>query len=130
VLSAEPPYRGTGQAIGQVKSVLGQATLSRAGLTPLEPGTLIEPGDLLITQAEGYVGLTFIDDSRFTIGPRTRVKITHFQLNPTTQEGQFAAALTQGQMAVTSGSAGLHVHTPRATVRPVGTTAIAVEPAR
>ena len=56
-----------------------------------------------MTGADGRVGITFIDNSRFSLGPNSRIALEKFTFNPTTQEGEFLTKIERGTLAVISG---------------------------
>lgn len=92
------------EAIGQVKEVNGDVYLeSAAGKRPAALGADVFEADTLVTGADGTVGITFMDDSRFSAGPNSRVALEDFAYDPTTQTGTFTSRVERGSLAVTSG---------------------------
>ena len=90
--------------IGQIKNVSGEVYLLRQTLQlPAKPGDLVQQSDVLITGANGSVGLTFIDSSRLSAGPNSRIELKQFRFNPTTQDGEFVTDVQRGTLAVVSG---------------------------
>ena len=90
--------------IGQIKIVTGQVFLTRNNVQqPAKAGQLLEESDLLSTGANGSVGVTFIDNSRLSAGPNSRIELKQFRFNPTTQEGEFVTDVQRGTLAVVSG---------------------------
>lgn len=90
--------------IGQIKNVAGQVLLARNNVQqPAKTGDLIEPADVLTTGANGSVGITFIDSTRFSAGPNSRIELKQFRFNPTTQEGEFFTDVQHGTLAIVSG---------------------------
>src|SRR5262245_41611095 len=90
--------------IGQIKNVAGQVFLSRNNVQrPANTGDLIEQADVLTTGPNGSVGITFIDNTRLSAGPNSRVELKQFRFNPTTQEGEFMTDVQQGTLAIVSG---------------------------
>jgi hypothetical protein len=90
--------------IGQIKNVAGQVFLLRDNMQkPAKPGDLVEQADVLTTGPDGSVGITFIDNSRFSAGPNSRIELTQFRFNPTTQEGEFTTDVKRGTLAIVSG---------------------------
>lgn len=90
--------------IGRIKSTVGPATIVR-GATPLtaEIGQDLMPGDWLETGKDGRMSLTFIDDTRFSVGPDSRIGLAQFDYNRTTEKGSFIATVERGTIAVVSG---------------------------
>ena len=90
--------------IGQIKNVTGQAFLLRNNVQqPAKAGDLIEQADVLTTGPDGSIGITFIDNSRFSAGPNSRIELTQFRFNPTTHEGEFTTDVKRGTLAIVSG---------------------------
>jgi hypothetical protein len=99
-----PLHSAWAEAIGQIKTLAGDVTIVRHGTsTAAEAGSLLEKADTLVTGAGGRVGITFIDNSRFSMGPNSRIALEQFTFNPTTQEGEFRTKLERGTLAVRSG---------------------------
>ena len=90
--------------IGQIKNVAGQVSLVRNNVQqPAKTGDLLEQADVLTTGPNGSVGITFIDNTRFSAGPNSRIELKQFNFNPTTQEGEFVTDMQQGTLAIISG---------------------------
>ena len=90
--------------IGQIKNVAGQVSLVRNNVQqPAKTGDLLEQADVLTTGPNGSVGITFIDNTRFSAGPNSRIELKQFNFNPTTQEGDFVTDVQQGTLAIISG---------------------------
>jgi len=91
-------------AIGQIKTLSGDVSIVRANMkSPAKAGDLLEKADTLLTGADGRVGITFIDNARFSLGPNSQIALEKFTFNPTTQEGEFVTKVERGTLAVTSG---------------------------
>jgi hypothetical protein len=94
-------------AIGQIKTLSGDVSLVRNTVkSPAKVGDLLEKADTLMTGADGRVGITFIDNSRFSLGPNSQIALEQFTFNPTTQEGTFLTKIARGTLAVISGHIG------------------------
>jgi hypothetical protein len=95
--------------IGQIKTMTGEVTLIRNNVksTP-QPGDLLDQYDIIETGKDGSLGITFIDGSRFSAGPATRLELSQFQFNPTTHEGKFVADIKSGSLSVISGKIAKH----------------------
>lgn len=90
--------------IGQIKQVAGQAHIeSAAGERPAALGADVFEADTVVTGDDGSIGITFMDDSRFSAGPNSRIALESFAYNPTTQAGNFTSRVERGTLAVTSG---------------------------
>jgi hypothetical protein len=89
---------------GRVKASRGTAWIERAGARlPASVGTVVQEGDVVVTGADGAVGMTLADDSRLSIGPHTTLAIDRFAFNPTTHEGAHEVSLRRGTLAAVSG---------------------------
>ena len=92
------------EAIGQIKTLAGNVAIVRDNVrTPAKAGDLLEQADTLMTGTDGRVGITFIDNSRFSLGPNSQMALEKFTFNPTTQEGEFLTKIDRGTLAVISG---------------------------
>ena len=92
------------QSVGQVKVSSGAVSIERAGKRiPASVGTHIEAADNIVTGADGAAGITFVDNSRLSVGPNSTLAISRFNFNPTTHEGNFDSALKRGTLSVISG---------------------------
>ena len=90
--------------IGRVKKVSGDAFIERAGeKIKAASGLTLQPGDVLVTGDGGRLSVTFIDNSRFSAGPNSRVSVDRFEFNPTTHEGAFDSRIERGSLAIVSG---------------------------
>jgi hypothetical protein len=90
--------------IGQIKNVEGQVFRSRNNVQQVAgAGDLLEPADVLITGPNSSVGITFIDNSRFSAGPNSRIELKQFRFNPTTHEGEFVTDMQRGTLVIISG---------------------------
>lgn len=95
---------GATSEIGRIKSVVGAASLVRGKtVSPATPGELLEVGDLLKTGPGGRIGVTFIDNSRFALGPNTQIALSEFEFNDTTHVGKSLTTLNRGALAIVSG---------------------------
>jgi hypothetical protein len=119
--------------IGRVKSKLGTATVER-GTTSLSAsiGQQLMAGDWLVTGKDGQMSVTFVDNTRFAVGPDSRIGLKKFEYDPTTQKGSFIAKVERGSIAVVSGRIsksgrdGEQIETPDDTIDVNGTRFIVV----
>jgi len=90
--------------IGQVKMINGEVFIVRNDTkSPAKPGDLLQQYDVVETGSKGSVGITFIDNSRFSAGPNTRIELKQFRFNPTTHDGEFTTDMNRGTLAIISG---------------------------
>lgn len=124
--------------IGRIKSTVGPASVQRGEThIPASIGQELLPGDWLETGKDGRLSLTFADDTRFAVGPDSRIALTKFEYDPASQNGSFIAEVERGSIAVVSGritktrcgdqtagsgpSCGMEVRTPDSTLGIHGT---------
>lgn len=90
--------------IARVKQSSGTASVVR-GTQQLKaaPGLPLQPGDKLITGKDGRMSLTFVDNTRFAVGPNSQVLVSEFQYDKTRQKGSFVTQVDRGSLAVVSG---------------------------
>ncbi|HEY0437373.1 MAG TPA: FecR family protein [Phenylobacterium sp.] len=90
--------------IGRVKTVAGQASIVRGAQTlPATPGQTLSVKDVLTTGPDGRIGVTFIDNSRFAVGPNAKVSLAEFQFDETTHKGASLTQVDRGSLAIVSG---------------------------
>jgi len=90
--------------IGRIKSVAGAAQVVRGkAVTPATPGLQLLVSDVLTTGKDGRIGLTFIDNSRFAVGPNSRIALTQFEFDDTTHKGKSLTTVERGSLGVVSG---------------------------
>ncbi|HVU31302.1 MAG TPA: FecR domain-containing protein [Sphingomicrobium sp.] len=119
--------------IGRIKSSVGTANVERgAASLSASIGQELMPGDWLVTGKDGRMSLTFVDDTRFAVGPDSRIGLKKFEYDPTTQKGSFIAKVERGSIAVVSGRitksgrSGMQIETPDSVLEPHGTRFIVV----
>jgi len=90
--------------IARVKTSSGAAVVERGSqkLRPA-PGLQVETGDRLVTGKNGRMSLTFIDDTRFAVGPNSRVAVSEFQYDRVRRKGAMVTKIDRGSLAVVSG---------------------------
>jgi hypothetical protein len=105
--------------IGQIKTLTGDVYIVRQQVKRLaQAGDRLEPDDTVITGPNSSVGITFIDNSRFSAGPQSHIELERFQFNPTTYDGTFSTKMQHGTLAIISGHIaerspdGMKVRTP------------------
>ena len=90
--------------IGRIKTVVGKASVVRGAQTlPATPGQTLSVKDVLTTGPDGRIGVTFIDNSRFAVGPNARVSLAEFQFDDTTHKGSSLTQVDRGSLAIVSG---------------------------
>jgi hypothetical protein len=99
-LAASPAFA----EIARIKQSSGNAYVQRnAQQLKAAPGLQLLPGDKLVTGKDGRMSLTFIDNTRFAVGPNSQVAVSDFQYDRTRQKGSFVTQVDRGSLAVVSG---------------------------
>ena len=116
------------EAIGFVKNATGAVTLTRNGVTePLRAGTPLREMDRIETGGDGSVGMTFRDDTRIALGPRSRVDLAHFIFKPAEKRYGLVLRLARGTLEYISGVTAklapeaISIETPTSTIGVRGT---------
>ena len=95
--------------IGQIKKLSGKVHILRGGQqVNAVAGDGVRQQDTIVTGVDGSVGITFIDNSRFSTGPNSQLELSRFRFDTTTHEGEFTADLKQGTLSVVSGQLAKH----------------------
>jgi hypothetical protein len=90
--------------IARIKSSSGAATVERgAAHLPAATGQELLAGDTLVTGKNGRISHTFVDNTRFAIGPNSRIAVSKFEYDRTRQQGAFITQVDRGSLAVVSG---------------------------
>ena len=90
--------------IGQIRTLNGEVYLVQENAkTKAKLGDVLHQADVVETGNNGSVGITFIDNSRFSVGPNTRIELSQFSFNPTTHDGEFITNMNRGTLTVISG---------------------------
>lgn len=90
--------------IARIKQSSGIATIQR-GTQSLKAasGLQLLAGDRLVTGKDGRMSLTFVDNTRFAVGPNSQVAVSDFQYDRTRQSGTFLTSVDRGSLAIVSG---------------------------
>ena len=92
------------EVVGRIKVSLGTVHVERGGRElPAPVGREVHQADVVVTGADGSVGIVFLDASLLSAGPRTSLAIDRFAFDSTTNQGRFDASLKKGTLAVVSG---------------------------
>jgi outer membrane protein OmpA-like peptidoglycan-associated protein len=104
VVAAALTSQAAAAEIGRIKAAAGAANIMRGKSTlPATPGQTLDVSDVLVTGKDGRIGVTFIDNSRFAVGPNSRVALTEFDFNDTTHKGKSLTTVDRGSLAIVSG---------------------------
>jgi hypothetical protein len=95
------------ERVGTFKSAQGAVRLLQAGkdLAPV-PGQALTVSDSVITGPDGAAAITLRDGTTLNLGPKSRMDMSAFEFNSTTQQGSAAIHLLQGSMRVVTGLLG------------------------
>jgi hypothetical protein len=84
--------------VGQIKTVRGEVQVERGGKRiDASIGMGVRQSDVLTTGADGAVGVTFLDNSQLSLGPRSTLAIDHYSFDTTTHAGRFDASLRKAR---------------------------------
>lgn len=90
--------------VGLIKVASGTAHIERGKeRLAARPGVAVRQSDVIVTGADGAVGITFADDSLLSTGPNSTLAIDRYAFDATTHKGEFDASLRRGSLAVISG---------------------------
>ena len=117
------------QPIGVVETVVGEAlAFSAAGTrVTLREGVPVVLGDTVETGVDAVIGIVFIDDSTFALGPEARMVLDAFIFDPDAGAGASVFTVIQGVFSFVSGEIAetapeaMAVKTPVATIGIRGT---------
>ena len=114
--------------VGRIKSVAGAVFIVRGGSTiPAVAGQVLQVSDVLRTGADGRIGVTFVDNSRFAVGPNSTIALSQFEFDDTTHVGKSLTTVNRGSLAIVSGQIAkenkdaMKVRTPTALLAARGT---------
>lgn len=89
---------------GMIKSVKGDVKVIRGSVTmPAESGTKLLVSDTVTTGLNSTVGITLIDGTLLSAGPKSTLSLNKFVFDSTTSKGELDATLKNGTMSVVSG---------------------------
>ncbi len=90
--------------IARIKQSVGATAIERGSARlPASPGLQLMAGDRLVTGKDGRISLTFVDNTRFAIGPSSDVAVSQFDYDRIRQRGSFVTQVNRGSLAVVSG---------------------------
>jgi len=110
--------------VGQVKVSRGIVQLERAGQRfPAPVGLRLKENDVILTEANGSVGLMFNDNSTLSMGPNGEVVLERYAYDSTTYLGAFDAFVKRGAVSLEAGNLAnaapesVRVKTPQAEIK-------------
>jgi hypothetical protein len=118
----------TGEAIGSVETVAGTVTVQRpdGSETQLVAGDPIFLNDVVVSGADGTIGIVFIDGTTFSLSAGARMTMDEMVFDPASGGGNFVTSVLQGTFVFSTGSiapnGSMDVNTPVGTIGIRGTT--------
>lgn len=116
-------------SIGTIEKLAGKVYVTRGGEDVLlEAGEPVYQNDVIHTESDGSVGITFIDGSVFSLGTDARMTLDSLVYDPATGEGSSEVTVLKGMFKFISGDIAANnpgdmvVETPVATIGIRGTT--------
>ncbi len=98
------PARAEDAPIGFVKTLLGAATVTHGAIAMAARTAMpVYQNDTLETGADGELGVTFRDNTRISLGPNSRIELTHFVFKPAALEYGLILRLAYGTLECISG---------------------------
>ncbi len=91
--------------IGTIKTLKGDARIiAGSGSVAATVGGAVRQNDTLETGLDGAIGLTFIDNTTLSMGPKSRITLTKVIFNPDQGDFAFATNIVKGTFMFVSGS--------------------------
>ena len=124
VAQAGPVEAAVGEPIGTVETLEGKVDATRVdgAKVVLQQGDPVFQGDALATGPEGAVGIVFVDESVFSLGPEGSMTLDEMVYDAGEQTGTASVSLLSGALTFVSGQIaktspeGMIITTPTATV--------------
>ncbi len=94
--------------VGAVQEVKGHATVTHADGTKetVTIGTAIYQGDVIETDGQGAVNITFIDETTMAVSENARFAVDNYNYDPATESGTTNFSVLRGLFVFTSGLIG------------------------
>jgi len=93
--------------IGLVKTLTGTVNIKRIDkIIPLNIGTSINEGDIILTENNSSIGIVFVDGSRLALGSKSHIRIEKYLFNPKEDKYKFDLNMTKGTAQFESGEFG------------------------
>lgn len=126
---ATPDTRAVDNPIGSVATLQGSATLTRNNAaSALKVSDTISKGDLLQTGNNGTLGITFDDETTFTLRPNSRITVDDFVYQPGGTKNSALFNVVRGTVAFVASQVAktgdMKIGTPTATMGIRGTSGL------
>jgi hypothetical protein len=83
--------------VAQVEKLTGQVSILRAGVhVPIKVADPLFEKDVVETGADGGIGITFIDNTVFSAGPNSEIRLEEFRFNSNNFQGAMLADMRRG----------------------------------
>jgi len=93
--------------VAMVKTITGKVEVKRAQKTlSLKKGSILEKGDIVMSQSKSSIGITFDDGTRVSLGEKTIFVIKEFKVKPVEKEYDVDLDLKKGKAVFSSGKIG------------------------
>ena len=129
IVTTGVPSAAEAPAIAQIKKVTGHAAVLRSDeRRRANVGDMLFVKDVIETGSDGGIGITFIDNTVFSVGPGSQIALDQFQFDSNDFRGAMLADMRQGTLAVVSGDiarstpGAMKIKTPTAILGVRGTT--------
>ena len=111
------------QTIGRIQTAIGSVTVTRASgfVVQANAGELVYLGDVIETDGDGSVGISFTDGTAFNLSASARMVLNEFVCDPGGTSSSALFSVLQGAFAFIAGklakTGGLQIDTPVARIR-------------
>lgn len=94
--------------VGVIKEATGESTITRAdgSSEKISVGTPVHEGDVIETNGDGAVSITFVDETTFSVSNNAKLAIDEYVFDPASQSGETGFSVLRGIFSFTSGLIG------------------------
>lgn len=117
----------TAPHIATVKTLSGHGTVIDAATgarNPAAVGARIHAGDTLVTDTDGAMGVTFLDNTTMSLGPSSEIALARFEYDPPAARYGFAARILRGTFLFVTGQIAKYAPDQVAVTTPSGSIGI------
>jgi len=92
------------EAVAQIKTASGAVFVVRDGKRmPAKPGDALYEKDVLQTDADGAIGLTFSDNTVLSLGPNSEAALAEYNFDSSNFNGKMLTDMRKGTLTMVSG---------------------------
>lgn len=103
-IAAAPQAKADDAAVAQVKKAAGAAFVVHGGQrVPVKPGDLLYQSDVLQTDADGTIGVTFTDNTVLSLGPNSEAALAEYAFDSSNFKGDMLTDMRKGTLTMVSG---------------------------